>query len=91
MKLVQNIKFSTEITYRSVIFIAKLQFSCKILKTWFSKKITKITDFGQKLQFFSQTDSRSVHFNEKIQILSKFLCSNNSPEFNEILEIIRFS
>ena len=32
--ILQNIKFSTEITYRSVIFIGKLQFSQKMIENF---------------------------------------------------------
>ena len=51
MKLAQNIKFSTEITYRSVIFIENYQNEdfnekCKIIK------ITDFNEIGGKYQIF---------------------------------------
>ena len=53
MKNTDNIKFSIQMPYRLVPLPEKLCFlHCSIEELQFSRKIMKITDFGQKLQIF---------------------------------------
>ena len=52
MKIMKNIKFSTEMPYRLVPLPEKLCiFHCSIEKLQFSRKIMKITDFNEITDF----------------------------------------
>ena len=51
----------------------------------------KIIDFDGKYQIFQWNALSFSLIQWKNTDFIKFLCSNKSPEFNEILEIIRFS
>ena len=60
-----------QILYHSVLLIEKLQFSQKTTKT------LKLTVLIQTDNFPKQTDYRSAHFIEKIQILSNLFVLTN--------------
>ena len=88
----ENIKFSTEMPYRLVPLPEKLCiFHCSIEKLQFSEKIAKMNRFSLKSIIFWSNRLPFTLFHWKNTDFIKFLCSNKSPEFNEILEIIRFS